>query len=142
MWRRLAAFCMVLALGGCAGGPGSKPVAVDPALFQPVAGKAVIFVVRTAVDSDLAGPLLLDDKVTVSTMPGTYHRWVVDPGPHRIEGMGGSGIRLVFETAPGGVYYLRHSVYGSERRGPAGSALQQVDAAQGQELIMRAEKFP
>ena len=119
-----------------------KPADIEAKQFQPVPGKAVIYVVRGALDSDEAGPLMLDDVTSLTTLPGTYHRWVVEPGTHKIEGFGVSGNRVVLNTQPGQIYYLRHSVFGTMRTGPTMSALQPVGAAEGQQLVMRAQLFP
>jgi hypothetical protein len=100
MKRLLLVLAVLLSCGACAPLPPS-PADIAAKQFRPLADKAVIYVVREPMDSDEAGPLMLDNRETITTLRGTYHRWEVEPGPHKIEGMGASSIRLLLNLEPG-----------------------------------------
>ena len=119
-----------------------SPADIEAKRFQPVPDKAVVYIVRTPADSDEAGALMLDDHVTITTLRGTYYRWEVDPGPHKIEGVTTSPIRIVFNAAPGRIYYFMHTVYGTSRTGPAWTALQPISEPHGQALVRESQLFP
>src|SRR5690349_6639231 len=77
---------LIVALAGCAPLPPS-PQDIEAKRFEAVAGKAVVYVVRQYPDiSRDVATLMLDDRMMGSTYPGTYFRWVLDPGRHVIRG--------------------------------------------------------
>src|SRR5215813_13198643 len=84
MWR---VFSIALLLAGCAQLPQTQ-ADIQAKRFESVAGKSVIYVVRTPMDSWEPSSLLLDSSAQVTTHRGTYYRWEVAPGTHRIAGMG------------------------------------------------------
>lgn len=77
---------LVALLVGCVQLPSSE-ADVRAKRFEPVPDKAVIYVVRQQLDSSEVAGLMLDDSEQITTLRGTYYRWVVEPGLHRIEGM-------------------------------------------------------
>lgn len=141
MWRTLASLAFLVSLGGCVQLPPS-PADIEAKRFQSIPDKAVIYVVRGPVDSDEAGVLMLDDQVSITTLRGTYHRWEVAPGPHKIEGVGASSIRLNLNAESGRIYYFLHTVFGTMRTGATSAALQPIDEARGRALVSQATLFP
>src|SRR5215831_2613324 len=96
MWRTLLSALLV---AGCAQLP-PTPEDIQAKKFEPVPGKSVIYVVRRTLDSDGARSILLDEKSSITTFRGTYYRWEVEPGTHRITGMGaGGGENVTLTTA-------------------------------------------
>jgi len=141
MKRAMGSMLFLLSLAACVQMPPS-PEDIEAKRFQPIPDKAVVYVARQRMDSDEAGTLMLDDRITITTLRGTYHRWEVDPGPHKIEGVAASPIRVVFNAEPGRIYYFMHTVFGTMRMGTTSSALQPVSDAQGQALVRQAQLFP
>jgi len=141
MWRSFTSLAFLLSLTACVQLPPS-PADIEAKRFQPVPDKAVIYIVRRPVDSDEAGPLMLDDRLSITTLRGTYHRWEVEPGPHKIEGVGASSIRVMLNAEPGRIYYFMHTVFGTMRMGTTMSSLQPIDEAQGRALVMQSQLFP
>jgi hypothetical protein len=100
---------LVLALAGCAPLPPS-PADLEAKRFDPVPGKAVIYVVRDYPDiSREAATVMLDDNMMGSTYPGTYFRWVVEPGRHQIRGFAGDAGSMTIDVAPDRMYFIQQS---------------------------------
>ena len=131
------AIVLLAFLGACAQLPPSE-ADVQAKRFEPVPGKAVIYVVRQPLDSSEVAGLMLDDAEQITTLRGTYYRWVVEPGRRRIEGMEASPIRFALQAEPGQIYYLVHTVFGSQRTGPAVTALQRTDEQTGRRLVLQS----
>lgn len=134
MWRVL----LVLLITGCAQLP-PTPEDIQAKKFEPVAGKAVIYIVRSPMDSREAGTSLLDDNSQVTLYSGTYYRWEVAPGPHRIAGYAGESSRVQINAQAGKIYFVRHTVYGTPRSGWLYSNLQQVSEQEGRKLVMESK---
>ena len=80
-------------IGGAVGG--------DRVRFEHAPGKAVIYLVRDDPDiSREVSTVMLDDNMMGSTYPGTYFRWVVDPGRHQIRGYAGDNGSFTLDAAP------------------------------------------
>jgi hypothetical protein len=95
-------------------------------LFQPVAGKAVIYVVRDRGDIwtwDV--PLYLNGREMGVSEPLSYLRWEVEPGNYTL--MSGTVPPAILElaTEPGGIYYVWQDLNPGHQR--ARARLQQVD---------------
>jgi hypothetical protein len=100
---------LVLVLAGCAPLPPS-PQDLEAKRFEQVPGKAVIYVVRDYPDvSREAATLMLDDNMMGSTYPGTYFRWVVEPGRHRIRGFAGDAGSITIDVAPDRMYFIQQT---------------------------------
>ena len=98
-----------LALAGCAPLPPS-PQDLEAKRFEAVPGKAVIYLVRDLPDvSREAASVMLDDNLMGSTYPGTYFRWVVEPGRHQIRGFAGDSGTITIDVPPGGIYFVQQS---------------------------------
>ncbi|MPZ47157.1 MAG: hypothetical protein GEV05_28105 [Betaproteobacteria bacterium] len=100
----------------------------------------MIYVVRTPLDSSEPQSLILNERGTVTTLPGTYYRWEVPPGRHHVEGFGFGGESVTLTTEPGGVYFLEHTVIGDPHDGGVQlTALRRVGDQYGRKLVMRSQ---
>ena len=106
----LRVLLLALALAGCAPLPPS-PQDIEAKRFEQVPGKAVIYLYREYPDItyDVA-TVMLDDRMMGSTYPGTYFRWVVEPGRHQIRGCAGDNGQIVVDVTPDRMYFIRQSV--------------------------------
>jgi len=130
---------IALLLAGCAPYP-YPPVPPDIVArqFDAVPGKTVIFVVRTPMDSSQISSLALDDRDQITTFARSYYRWEVDPGPHRIAGVGPASEQITLSTVAGGVYFLEHTVRGTLRAGVQLTAIRQINEQAGRALVLRS----
>jgi hypothetical protein len=136
MWRILLS---ALFLAGCAQVP-PLPEDVQARKFESVPGKSVIYVVRQLMDSDEGNTLTLDDRAVITTYRGTYYRWEVEPGTHRVATLGFGTASVTLNTAPGGIYFLEHTVLADRDDGGVQViALREVGDQAGRALVMRAE---
>ncbi|MCC7483775.1 MAG: hypothetical protein IT529_02190 [Burkholderiales bacterium] len=128
---------IALLLAGCAELPQS-PADVQARRFEPVPGKAVIYIVRTPLDSEEMGGLVLDDGGQITTFGGTYYRWETAPGAHRVTGLGAANVTVTLDTAPGGIYFVQHTVTGTRRSGPQNYRLTRVGEQEGRAMVARS----
>ena len=136
MWRILLP---ALLLAGCAQTP-PIPEDIQAKKFESVPGKSVIYVVRQLVDSAEGHTLTLDDRQMITTYRGTYYRWEVEPGTHRVAGFGAGTLSVTLTTAPGRLYFLEHTVVGDpEDGGVQMAALREVNDQTGRSLVSRAQ---
>jgi hypothetical protein len=135
MWRILLT---ALLLASCAQLPPS-PQDIQAKKFAPVPDKAVIYIVRTPLDSFQASGLWLGDRRQITTLPGTYYRWEVTPGVHRVAGYAWANESVTLTTAAGRIYFLEHTVLGSPQSGPQFTSLRQIDERDGRTLVTRAQ---
>lgn len=133
----LRTLILALLLYGCAQQP---PAGADlrDATFETIPDRSVIYVVRTPIDSTESSGLILDERVQFTTFPGSFYRWEVPPGPHRIAGFASAGESVSLTTAPGGIYFLEHTVKGNRRDGVQLTSLRQVGAPEGRALVARS----
>lgn len=104
-----------LALAACAPLPPS-PQDIRAKQFERVPDKAVIYIVRDFPDfSDRAATVSLGDTGTITTYPGTYYRWAVNPGTHRIAGFAGDAGAFTLQVEAGRLYFVRQSLSPSLR---------------------------
>jgi hypothetical protein len=128
---------LALALAGCAPLPPS-PQDLEAKRFEPAPGKAVVYLVRQYPDiSREVATVMLDDMMMGSTYPGTYFRWVVEPGRHQVRGYAGDNGSMAFEAEAGRMYFIHQSV--SRLFGFAQSFFQFVPEPHGRALVLRAE---
>jgi hypothetical protein len=135
MWKLLIP---ALLLAGCAQLPPS-PADIQAKKFESVPGKAVIYVVRTPMDSTESASLSLDYGSQITTNPGTYWRWEVAPGTHRVASYGWGTALVNLNAQPGKIYFIRHTVLGHWRSGPQDSFLQPLGDQEGRALVARSE---
>jgi len=139
MWRILIS---LLALAGCVQLP---PPPGDSAAkrFDTIPDKSVIYVARQRVDSEEGRTLMLDNQATITTFAGTFYRWEVAPGTHRIAGVAGATESLTLTTAPGKIYFVQHTVIADRRMGAIQvAALKPVDDEAGRNLVTRGQLLP
>ena len=129
---------LALLLAGCAQLP-PTPADIQAKRFESVPDKSVIYVVRQPMDSLESSGLSLDYDSQITTHPGTYYRWEVAPGTHRVAGFGVGTELVTLTTAPGKIYFLRHTVLGHWRSGPQLTYLKQIGDQDGRALVAQAE---
>jgi hypothetical protein len=127
-----------LLLAGCAQLPPS-PADIQAKRFESVPGKAVIYVVRTPMDSLESSSIALDYDAQISTNPGTYWRWETTPGRHRVAGSGFGTEEVTLNTEAGKIYFLQHTVLGQWRSGPELTRLQQISDQDGRTLVAQSQ---
>ena len=135
MWKMLVPALLLLA--GCEQLPPS-PADIQAKQFQSVPGKSVIYVVRTPMDSQESAGLSLDYVSQITTNPGTYWRWEVEPGAHRVASYGWGTAEVNLNTEPGRIYFVRHTVLGHWRSGPQQSWLQPLGDQDGRTLVAQS----
>jgi hypothetical protein len=136
MWRVLS---IALLLAGCAQLPPTQ-ADIQAKRFESVADKAVIYVVRTPMDSWEPSSLLLDSNSQISTQRGTYYRWEVAPGAHHVAGFGFGSESVTLNTMPGKIYFLEHTVLADRDDGGVILVrLHEVGDQQGRTLVGYAE---
>jgi hypothetical protein len=114
------------------------PQDMEAKRFEPVPGKAVIYVVRSNADlSYEVSTVMLDGQAMGSTYVGTYFRWVVESGRHEIRGFAGDNGSIVLDVAPDRLYFVQQSV--SRFVGPAQSFFRLVAEPYGREAVLQAK---
>jgi len=129
--------CLPLWFAGCAPLPPS-PADIEAKKFEVVPDRAVIYIARNDPDFSRDGAtLLLDDTVTITTYPGTYYRWEVAAGAHRIEGFAADAGRMTITVDTGKIYFVQQSYV----PGPftPRSSFYRVPATRGRAMVMRGE---
>src|SRR5262245_35021758 len=103
-------FAAVLALAGCVGlAPETQDV--EAKKFEPLAGRAVIYLVRgEPLYSDRPVPVWLGNMMLITTHPDTYYRWEVPPGTHRISGHDTDFGTITVAAEPGKVYFVEQQL--------------------------------
>jgi hypothetical protein len=127
-----------LLLTGCAQLPPS-PQDIQAKKFEAPPDKAVIYIVRNRLDSPTQASITLGDNVVITTHPGTYYRWEVTPGVHRISGYAQWTTSVTLRTEPGKLYFFLHSVTGNFRDGAQTAVLQQINEREGRALVVQAQ---
>lgn len=135
--RTFIVFCAPLWFAGCAQLPPS-PADIQAKKFETLPNRAVIYIARSDPDFSSDGAtLLLDDTVTITTYPGTYYRWEVAPGAHRIEGFAADAGRMTISVEAAKIYFVQQSCV----PGPFAprSSFWQVPASRGRAIVMQSE---
>ena len=92
------------------------------------------------MDSSEASGLMLDGVGQLTTYRGTYYRWEVAPGTHRVAGFGSAVESVTLTTTPGRIYFLEHTVLGDKDDGGVQfTALREISDQAGRNLVMRAQ---
>lgn len=134
MWKT---FVVALALAGCAQIPPSAQD-IQAKRFEPVAGKAVIYIVRDNVGTQIDHSLWLDDSAMITTHTGTYYRWEVAPGTHRIRGGGESTAELALNVEAGKLYFVHHIVVGIVWNSAYLTGVERLDDQTGRARVAQA----
>jgi hypothetical protein len=135
--RRLLLFSAALWCAGCTQLPPS-PADIQAKKFETLPDRAVIYIVRNDPDFSRDGAtLLLDDTVTITTYPGTYYRWEVAAGAHRIAGFAADAGNTTIKVEAGKIYFVQQSFV----PGPftPRSHFHHVPASRGRSIVMRGE---
>jgi hypothetical protein len=128
-----------LLLAGCAQLPPS-PQDMQAKKFESMPDKSVIYVVRMPMDSNEGRSLMLNDGSLITTYRGTYYRWEVAPGTHRVAGFPGGSESVTLTTTPGSIYFLEHTVVGDpDDGGVQATHLRQIGEPAGRNLVLRSE---
>jgi len=135
MWRALL---LLLALGGCITPLPPTPQDLQAKKFEVVPGQSVIYLFRQPAINREAATLWLDDRVMGSTYSGTYFRWVVPPGRHRIAGYAGDSGSITIDTAPGRIYFVEQ-VYSNGFMLTRQSYFRLVDENFGRTAVLQSE---
>lgn len=107
IWRVLL---IAVLLAGCAQLP-PTPQDIQAKKFETVPDKAVIYLVRDHPDfSDRAATIWLGDAAMITTYPGTYFRWEVAPGTHRITGYGADIGTITLHAEASRIYYVQQQL--------------------------------
>ena len=106
--------------------------------FEAVPDKAVIYLVRDSPDfSDVGATIWLGDNIRITTYPGTYYRWEVPPGAHRIAGVAADIGQTTVNAQPGRIYFVQQRVT-VFMRGFAQSFFDHVVEANGRAAVLRS----
>lgn len=133
--RRLLLSALLLA--GCVQLPPS-PQDMQAKKFETVPGKAVIYIVRNYPDlSPHHGTLTLDETGMITTFPGTYYRWEVAPGPHRIASYAIGTARMTLRAEAGKIYFVQNKVGGF--RSATDIFLQLIPEREGRAMVARGQ---
>jgi hypothetical protein len=134
---RIVLIAFALLLAGCVQLP-LTAADIQAKRFEVPSGKAVIYIVRTPMDSFEASGLSLGDSALITTNPGTYYRWEVAPGTQHVAGFAGANETITLTTAPGKIYFLEHTVRGTLRSGVQSTWIRQIDERTGRALVSRS----
>jgi hypothetical protein len=136
---RLAFATAALWLAGCVQLP-PTPQDVQAKQFRNLPDQAVIYLVRDVVDfnSDPA-TVVLDQAATLTTFPGTYYRWEVPPGRHRIAGFAGDSGIMTLDVEAGGIYFVQQTVSRIFFGITTLSYFRPVDEGYGRAIVMRSK---
>lgn len=79
--------------------------------FRALPDRGVIYLVRgEPAYSDRPVPVWLGPRLMLITHPGTYYRWEVPPGAHRISGHDADFGTIVVTAEPGRVYFVEQQL--------------------------------
>lgn len=129
---------LALILAACAQLPPS-PQDLEAKRFEPVAGKAVIYLVRDMPDiSREVATVMLDDQMMGSTYPGTYFRRVVEPGRRQIRGFAGDSGSFTIDVLPDRIYFVQQ-LYSLGFHGFGQSFFRLIPESYGRGAVLRGE---
>jgi hypothetical protein len=135
MWRLLAATVSILVIAACVQIPPSQQEIADKRV-EPVAGKAVVYIVQPPFGTYDAG-LLLDESTQIRTWPGTFYRWETTPGAHAIRSSQANlSARIKLNVEAGKVYFVQHTVNGI-RGSTTDASLGAISEKLGRELVAK-----
>jgi hypothetical protein len=110
---------LLLAQGGCASTPQATPARdAEAKRFISQPGLAGIYVFRP----DFLGAemddstLYVDDRMIGATLPGTFFRIDVQPGPHVVSSSAAGSTQLKLDTRPDEFYFVQLNVMSGSSR--------------------------
>lgn len=131
--RKALMTAAVVILAGCAQIPPS-PQEIADKKFEPVPGKAVVYVVQGAVGQQLSAGIEFDDGTQITTWTGTFYRWVTTPGTHTIQNTGALNASITLQVEAGKIYFVQQYVSGW-RGNVTNSRLQLLDDKTGRMMV-------
>jgi hypothetical protein len=138
MVKALIGIVAAMVLAACAPMSTAPQSNVAPRI-EGVPGKAVIYLVRTNPDlSYLTTTVVLDEQIVGVTHAGTYFRFEVAPGRHRLSGYAQDNGAINLDVYADRVYFVQHSVSGSWRATNPHSFFTVLDDARGRAALSRA----
>ena len=141
MWRGLLLSLLLLVLAGCISPLPPTPQDLQAKRFETLPDKGVIYVVRPLPDfSEYPTPVTLGDFAQITTYPGTYYRWEVEPGLHRIDGFGVDNGRIAVRVEAGRLYFVEQRVSAMFRNPQSLFTL--IPEPHGRAAVNRAEIIP
>jgi len=137
MWRVLMVVVLVV-LAGCARFQvPASPQQIADQKFEPVPGKAVVYVVQDRIGTYNAG-VRFDDGTVINTGPGTFYRWVTTPGTHKIVSAEANlSAHVTLNVEAGKIYFVQHTVRGI-RGSTTDAFLQRVSTSSGESMVLNA----
>ena len=133
-------FIVLLALAGCQQLP-PTPADLQARRFEGVPGMSVIYIVRDIPDHNKSpATLILDDRMSITTYEGTYYRWEVPPGDHRIAGIAGDNGSITLQTQADRIYYVQQWTKPFQQY--ATSSFRPVEERQAHAVIARSVLVP
>ncbi len=133
----LRALLLSILLAGCAPLP-PTPQDIQAKKFLSVPEKAVIYILRADPDfNTVPAPIWLGESDMITTHPGTYYRWEVEPGRHRIAGFAVDNGTITLQVEAGKIYFVQHSL--RPWISYAMSYFQVVAEPQGRAVALRGE---
>jgi hypothetical protein len=135
MWRGLLLISTLL-VAACAPIPPS-PQDIQARRFEAVPGKSVIYLVRDTPDlSGRPAAITLDDDLLITTYQGTFFRWEVPPGTHRISGYASDPGTITLQTEPGRIYFVQQRMTPFSRT--PFSRFELIDERAGRAVVSRS----
>lgn len=109
----LSALCVLVA--ACASTPqASRERDAQAKEFNTHPGTAAVYVYRTDTAFDEESVLYVGGRLIGSTLPGTYFRIDLQPGKHRLHGIGADNGSITIEGRPGALYFVSLRVSGGQ----------------------------
>ena len=132
----LRALLLSILLAGCVPLP-PMPQDLEARQFPAPPDKAVVYLVRDYSDvRHLPATIWLGESITITTYPGTYYRWEVEPGRHRIAGFGVDSGYITLEVDAGKIYFVQQHLTPWMRY--AMSTFQSIPEPHARSIIMRS----
>jgi hypothetical protein len=124
---------VALIVAACAQIP-PTPQEIEAKKFETVPDRAVVYIVQGAMSPTLAVGLALDENTEITTWTGTFFRWVVAPGTHRIENTAPLNSSIKLQLEAGKIYFVEQWVTGW-RGSVTNSRLHKLDDKTGRQMV-------
>lgn len=131
--RNTVISALAFVIAACAQIPPS-PQEIEAKKFEPVPGKAVVYIVQSAVGPSFSAGIALDDGTQITTWTGTFYRWVTTPGTHRLVNTVPLSASITLQVEAGKIYFVEQWVTGW-RGDVTNSRLEQVSDSTGREMV-------
>jgi hypothetical protein len=134
--RALAFSTLLTLLGGCVTPPPPTPAELQAKRFDPVPGKAVVYLYRDQVNyPTVAAPIALNGNDVGANFAGTFFRFVVEPGEQRISGTVADNGALRFNVAANQIYFVQQTAIVTRTVDLMGTVYTVVDPAIGRSRV-------